>query len=61
MEGVKRLSAMGITCVMATGDNEKTARAVAARVGIGEVHAGVRPTESSTWCGSSRPGGARSS
>lgn len=43
VEGVKRLSAMGITCVMATGDNEKTARAVAARVGIGEVHAGVRP------------------
>ena len=42
-EGVKRLSDMGITCVMATGDNEKTARAVAARVGIREVHAGVRP------------------
>ncbi len=43
VEGVKRLSGMGITCVMATGDNEKTARAVAARVGIVEVHAGVRP------------------
>jgi len=30
---------------MATGDNEKTARAVAARVGITEVYAGVRPEE----------------
>ena len=28
---------------MATGDNEKTALAVAARVGINEVRAGVRP------------------
>ena len=44
-EGVRRLADMGITCVMATGDNEKTARAVAARVGITEVYAGVRPEE----------------
>lgn len=43
VEGIKRLSDMGITCVMATGDNEKTALAVAARVGISEVRAGVRP------------------
>lgn len=43
VEGVKRLSEMGITCVMATGDNEKTARAVAARAGISEIYAGVRP------------------
>ncbi|MGI6253352.1 MAG: heavy metal translocating P-type ATPase [Aminivibrio sp.] len=44
-EGVRRLAEMGITCVMATGDNEKTAKAVAARVGISEIHAGVRPDE----------------
>ena len=43
IEGVRRLSEMGISCVMATGDNEKTARAVAARVGVTEVRAGVRP------------------
>ena len=43
VEGIRRLSEMGITCVMATGDNEKTALAVAARVGIDEVRAGVRP------------------
>ncbi|NLD96832.1 MAG: cation-translocating P-type ATPase, partial [Synergistaceae bacterium] len=43
IEGIRRLSEMGISCVMATGDNEKTARAVAARVGITEVRAGVRP------------------
>ena len=43
IEGIRRLSEMGISCVMATGDNEKTARAVAARVGIDEVRAGVRP------------------
>ncbi len=44
-EGVRRLADMGITCVMATGDNEKTAKAVAARVGITEIYAGVRPEE----------------
>jgi len=43
VEGIRRLSEMGISCVMATGDNEKTALAVAARVGITEVRAGVRP------------------
>ncbi len=43
IEGIRRLSEMGISCVMATGDNEKTARAVAARVGVTEVRAGVRP------------------
>ena len=42
-DGVKRLSALGITCVMATGDSEKTALAVSERVGISEVHAGISP------------------
>jgi len=43
VEAVARLREMGIRPVMATGDNERTARAVAAAAGIGEVHAGVRP------------------
>jgi Cu+-exporting ATPase len=45
VEAVSRLKAMGIRPVMATGDDERTARAVARAVGIEEVHAGVRPEE----------------
>ncbi len=40
---VKGLFAMGIEPVLLTGDNERTARAVAARVGIKRVLAGVAP------------------
>ena len=42
-EAVRRLKALGIRPVMATGDNGHTARAVAGRAGIDEVHASVRP------------------
>jgi len=37
------LKRMGLEVVMATGDNERTARAVADRLGIENVHAGVLP------------------
>ena len=37
------LHAEGLRIVMATGDNERTARAVAARLGIDEIRAGVLP------------------
>jgi P-type Cu+ transporter len=40
---VAALKAMGIRPVMITGDNERTARSVAAQVGIDEVMAGVLP------------------
>ena len=40
---VARLKAMGLNVVMLSGDNETTARAVAERVGIDTVFAGVLP------------------
>ncbi|MDR0338932.1 MAG: heavy metal translocating P-type ATPase [Desulfovibrio sp.] len=40
---VSRLEAMGVSCVMLTGDNVVTAKAVAAQAGIGNVIAGVLP------------------
>ena len=42
-EAVKQLRDMGIRVVMLTGDNEKTAAAVAKQVGITDVIAGVLP------------------
>ncbi|MBI2237018.1 MAG: heavy metal translocating P-type ATPase [Actinobacteria bacterium] len=44
-EAVARVRSTGLTPVMITGDNERTARAVAAEVGIGEVLAQVLPDD----------------
>jgi Cu+-exporting ATPase len=44
-EAVRRLHALGLRTVLLTGDNEATARAVAAEVGIEEVIAEVLPAE----------------
>ena len=44
-EAVARLRTQGIRPVMVTGDNERTARAVAAQVGIDQVWAQVLPGE----------------
>ena len=40
---IKALHEAGLTVIMATGDNERTARAVAAILGIDDVRAGVLP------------------
>ena len=42
-EAVRRLRDLGLRPVLLTGDNERTARAVAAEVGIDDVVAGVSP------------------
>ncbi len=42
-KAVARLQRLGIRIVMATGDNEATARAVGGELGIDEVHAGLSP------------------
>ncbi|MBS2969190.1 copper-translocating P-type ATPase [Metabacillus sp. KIGAM252] len=44
-EAVKRLKDMGVRVVMITGDNERTARSIAAQAGIDEVIAEVLPAE----------------
>jgi P-type Cu+ transporter len=46
-EAVRRLKAEGIHVVMLTGDNRTTAQAVADRVGVDEVEAGVLPADKS--------------
>jgi Cu+-exporting ATPase len=42
-EVLARLAAQGLRLVMLTGDNERTARAIAAKAGVAEIKAGVLP------------------
>jgi len=42
---IKELHAQGLRVIMATGDNERTAQAVAGKLGIDEVRAGVLPED----------------
>ncbi len=44
-EGVRQLKGQGLRVIMLTGDNEKTAKAIAAQAGIDEWIAGVLPEE----------------
>ena len=44
-DAIKALHEEGLKIIMATGDNETTARAVAAQLGIDEVRAGVLPED----------------
>jgi Cu+-exporting ATPase len=42
-EAIEQLHRLGLKILMLTGDNERTARAVAAKLGLDEVEAGVEP------------------
>jgi Cu+-exporting ATPase len=42
-QAIKELHAQGLRVIMATGDNERTAQAVASKLGIDEVRAGILP------------------
>lgn len=44
-EAIRKLHAMGLKTVMLTGDNRRTAEAVARKLGIDEVEAGVDPKD----------------
>ncbi len=44
-EAIRALHGVGLRIIMATGDNERTARAIAASLGIDEVRAGVLPED----------------
>ena len=44
-EALKALNRLGFRIIMATGDNERTARAVAARLGIDDIRADVLPAD----------------
>jgi len=45
IQAVAALKEAGVRTVLVTGDNERTARRVAAEVGIDEIHAGILPGE----------------
>ncbi|GLQ38775.1 copper-translocating P-type ATPase [Rhizobium albus] len=44
-QAIRELHAQGLRVIMATGDNERTAQAVASKLGIDEVRAGVLPED----------------
>ena len=44
-DAIRELHKLGLKVIMLTGDNEKTAKAVADQLGIDEVEAGVKPED----------------
>jgi Cu+-exporting ATPase len=56
---IRELHALGLTVIMATGDNQRTAEAVARKLGIDEVRAGVLPEDKKTLVEELRAQGAR--
>ena len=57
-EAIAKLHALGLKLVMATGDNPTTAKAVAARLGIDEVAAGLSPGDKLKLIGDLQRNGA---
>ncbi|GHE39830.1 putative cation-transporting ATPase G [Streptomyces cellulosae] len=57
-EVVSRLHASGLTVAMLTGDNERTAKALAAQAGIDTVHADLRPEDKARIIGELRATGS---
>jgi Cu+-exporting ATPase len=55
---IRDLHALGLTIIMATGDNQRTAEAVASKLGIDEVRAGVLPKDKQTLVEDLRAKGA---
>ncbi len=58
-DALKALHALGLRIIMATGDNERTAKAVAARLGIDEIRADVLPEDKARIIRELQDGGAR--
>ena len=56
---LKELHALGLRIIMATGDNERTAKAVAARLGIDEIRADVLPEDKARIIRELQAGGAK--
>jgi Cu+-exporting ATPase len=56
---IRDLHALGLTVIMATGDNQRTAEAVARKLGIDEMRAGVLPEDKKTLVEELRAKGAR--
>jgi Cu+-exporting ATPase len=57
-EALAQLRALGISVVMLTGDNERTAKRIASTLGIERFHAGVTPQEKHTFITSMKQPGA---
>ncbi|WP_347140349.1 heavy metal translocating P-type ATPase [Paracoccus sp. SSK6] len=57
-EAIRTLHQLGLRVIMATGDNQRTAEAVAAKLGIDEVRAGVLPEDKKNLIDALRKDGA---
>ncbi|MCP9229148.1 heavy metal translocating P-type ATPase [Mesorhizobium sp. LMG 17147] len=57
-EAIRALHDNGLKIVMATGDNERTAKAIAAKLGIDAVRAGLLPEQKNALVEELRAGGA---